>query len=74
MSFISIILSIVILGVLIIVHEFGHFIVAKANHIAVTEFSIGMGPAIFSVKKKETKYSQLFQQPETSTESIQPII
>lgn len=38
-------------------HEFGHFIVAKMNKIAVMEFSIGMGPAIFSIQKKETKYS-----------------
>ncbi|MBO6115497.1 MAG: site-2 protease family protein [Lachnospiraceae bacterium] len=53
----NIILIILVFGIVVFFHEFGHFIVAKANHIAVTEFSIGMGPAIFSVKKKETKYS-----------------
>lgn len=44
-------------GVLIIVHEFGHFILAKLNGVKVEEFSIGMGPKIFSVKGKETNYS-----------------
>ncbi len=53
----NIILIILVFGVIVFFHEFGHFIVAKMNHIAVTEFSIGMGPAIFSTKKKETKYS-----------------
>jgi len=48
MSFISIIISIVILGILIIVHEFGHFIVARKNGIFVKEFSIGFGPRILS--------------------------
>lgn len=53
----NIILIILVFGVIVFFHEFGHFIVAKLNHIAVMEFSIGMGPAIFSVQKKETKYS-----------------
>ena len=53
----NIILIILVFGVIVFFHEFGHFIVAKMNKIAVMEFSIGMGPAIFSFKKKETKYS-----------------
>lgn len=53
----NIILIILVFGVIVAFHEFGHFIVAKMNKIAVTEFAIGMGPAIFSVQKKETKYS-----------------
>ena len=53
----NIILIILVFGVIVFFHEFGHFIVAKMNKIAVMEFSIGMGPAIFSVQKKETKYS-----------------
>jgi len=52
MSFISIIISIIILGVLIIVHEFGHFIIARKNGIFVKEFSIGFGPRIVSHKCK----------------------
>lgn len=53
----NIILIILVFGVIVFFHEFGHFIVAKLNKISVTEFSIGMGPALFSVQKKETKYS-----------------
>ncbi len=53
----NIILIILVFGVIIFFHEFGHFIVAKLNKIAVTEFSVGMGPSIFSFTKKETKYS-----------------
>ncbi len=53
----SIILIILIFGIIVFFHEFGHFLFAKLNHIAVNEFSIGMGPAIVSFKKKETKYS-----------------
>ena len=44
-------------SLLIIVHELGHFIMAKVNGIRVEEFSIGMGPKIVSINGKETKYS-----------------
>lgn len=53
----SIIYTLLILGVLVTVHEFGHFIVAKKCGIGVIEFSIGMGPRIFSFDRKGTKYS-----------------
>jgi regulator of sigma E protease len=52
-----IILAILAFGVLIIVHELGHFTLAKLNGVRVDEFSIGMGPKIFSKQGKETKYS-----------------
>jgi regulator of sigma E protease len=52
-----IILAILAFGVLIIVHELGHFTLAKLNGVRVEEFSIGMGPKIFSKQGKETKYS-----------------
>ncbi len=52
---------ILILGVLIFVHEFGHFLAAKACHVYVSEFALGMGPKIFSFKRKNkndpTEYS-----------------
>ena len=48
---------IVIFGVVVIAHEFGHFLIAKANGIHVVEFAVGMGPNIFSFKKGGTKYS-----------------
>lgn len=53
----SIFYSIVIFLLVILVHEFGHFIVAKINGIQVNEFSIGMGPEVFSKKGVETQYS-----------------
>lgn len=42
---------------MIIVHEFGHFILAKTNGIVVEEFSVGMGPRLLSVVKGGTRYS-----------------
>lgn len=48
---------IVIFGVVVIAHEFGHFLIAKANGIHVVEFAVGMGPNIFSRSKGGTKYS-----------------
>lgn len=53
----SIILAILIFGIIITIHEFGHFIAAKTNGVKVNEFAIGMGPAIFKKKKGETQYS-----------------
>ena len=49
--------SVFVFSVVIFIHEFGHFIVAKKSGIKVNEFSIGMGPRIFSVTKGETDYS-----------------
>lgn len=48
---------VVIFGVLVIAHEFGHFLLGKANGIHVVEFSVGMGPTLVSVQKGGTKYS-----------------
>ena len=53
----NIFIAILALSVLVLVHEFGHFIVAKLCDIKVCEFSIFMGPKLFSVKKGETEYS-----------------
>ena len=52
----SLILFILILGAIVAVHEFGHFIVAKISGMYVTTFSIGMGPKIASFQKGETEY------------------
>ena len=52
-----ILVAILMFGVLIAVHEFGHFITAKLFGIRVNEFSIGMGPALFKREKGETLYS-----------------
>lgn len=53
----NILLAIVALSVLILVHEFGHFIAARKAGIKVLEFSVFMGPKIISWGKGETKYS-----------------
>ena len=47
----TIIYAIIIFCLLIFVHEFGHFIVAKACGVKVNEFAIGMGPALFKKQK-----------------------
>lgn len=52
-----IILGILIFGILIATHELGHFSVAKLCNVRVTEFAIGMGPAIFKKQKGETLYA-----------------
>ena len=57
MTILSIVLIILFFGVLIAVHEFGHFIAAKSLGVRVEEFAIGMGPKLFSRKKGETTYS-----------------
>ena len=49
--------AILIFGVLIIVHELGHFLAAKACGVRVNEFSIGMGPQLLHTVRGETEYS-----------------
>ncbi len=53
MWILSILILIFILGLIILVHEFGHFIWAKTFGVHIYEFSIGMGPVIFSHKGKD---------------------
>lgn len=53
----NIFIAILALSFLIIVHEFGHFIVAKLSGIKVHEFALFMGPKLFSVQRGETTYS-----------------
>lgn len=48
---------IIILGVLVFIHEGGHFIVAKLFKVKVNEFAIGFGPIIFTKEIGETKYA-----------------
>ena len=52
-----ILVALLVFGVLIAVHELGHFLAAKACGVKVNEFSIGMGPAIFKKQKGETLYA-----------------
>lgn len=53
----TILISIIVLSVLVMFHEFGHFIVAKLSGARVNEFSIGFGPRLFKKKYGETEYS-----------------
>ena len=46
------IVFILILAVLILIHEFGHFIAAKKNGVKVEEFGFGLPPRIFGIKKE----------------------
>ena len=55
MWFVSLLVLIFILGLIILVHEFGHFIWAKIFKVHIYEFSIGMGPIIFTHKGKKDK-------------------
>ncbi|MBN2830824.1 MAG: RIP metalloprotease RseP [Candidatus Omnitrophica bacterium] len=54
---VSLLIFLFILSILILVHEFGHFIIAKKIGVKVEQFSLGFGPALFKKKKKNTEYS-----------------
>lgn len=47
---------VIVIGVLILIHEFGHFIVARATGVGVERFSIGFGPVLLRWRGKETEY------------------
>ena len=53
----TIIAFLFVFGVIVIIHEFGHFYFAKRAGILVKEFAIGMGPKVFQVRKGETVYT-----------------
>lgn len=52
-----ILIAILFFGLIIFIHEFGHFITAKLSKVRVNEFAIGMGPTIFKHQGKETTYA-----------------
>lgn len=52
-----ILIALLTFGFIVLVHEFGHFLLAKLNGIGVVEFSLGMGPRLCSFTKGETRYS-----------------
>jgi regulator of sigma E protease len=53
---VAVVSFIVLIGVMVLVHEFGHFIVAKLFRVRVEAFSIGFGPRLFGFKRGETEY------------------
>ena len=54
---ITLIIFILVLGILILTHEWGHFITARKSGLTVEEFGFGFPPRIFSIKRGETLYS-----------------
>lgn len=54
---ITILITILVFGVIIFIHELGHFTAAKASGIKVHEFALGMGPTLFHFTKGDTKYA-----------------
>lgn len=57
MNLTAIIAFIFVFGILVIVHEFGHFFVAKKSGVLVREFAIGMGPKLLSWNRNNTAYT-----------------
>ena len=53
----KILLALIIFSLIIVIHELGHFLLAKRGGIRVNEFSLGMGPRLFSRQIGETLYS-----------------
>ena len=53
----SVLISLLVFSILVLVHEYGHYIVAVKNGILVEEFAIGMGPTVFKKRKGDTIYS-----------------
>ena len=53
----TIILFLIIFGIVVISHEFGHFLIGRRNGIRVIEFAVGMGPTLFSFEKGGVRYS-----------------
>ena len=56
-SFLLIIFAVLLFGLIIFLHELGHFLTAKSMGVKVNEFALGMGPAIFKFKKGDTLYA-----------------
>ncbi|MBQ8280868.1 MAG: RIP metalloprotease RseP [Lachnospiraceae bacterium] len=56
-SFLNILLALIILSIVVVIHEFGHFIFARINGVEVIEFSLGMGPTLLSKNIKGTIFS-----------------
>ena len=53
----TIIAALLLFGVIVLIHEFGHFIFAKKNGVTVHEFALGMGPKLFGIERNGTVYS-----------------
>ena len=52
-TLITVIVTVLMLGILVIVHEGGHYLAARAFKVGIMEFSVGMGPVLFKKKGKQ---------------------
>lgn len=73
MSAVNILIAIVLFSVIILFHELGHFLLAKANGIGVIEFSLGMGPRIISYAKTEEGHRVKFLVPADILKNIKSL-
>ena len=53
--FLYLLLTLLLLSIMIVIHELGHFLFAKLFRVTVLEFSVGMGPAIFTTKHRKKR-------------------
>ena len=75
MTFVYLMLTLLLLSVMVVIHELGHFLFAKLFKVTVLEFSIGMGPAIYTTKnKKKNKDSSLpFELSDSFTRDLESV-
>ena len=57
----TILITVLVFGVLILIHEFGHYLFARLFKVSVMEFAIGMGPKLISKKSKKTGIEYSFR-------------
>ena len=57
MNILTILVAILAFGIIVFIHELGHFLFAKKAGVRIHEFAIGMGPKIYGFQKGETTYS-----------------
>ena len=69
--FLYILLTLVLLSIMVVIHELGHFLFAKLFKVTVLEFSVGMGPALFTTKKKSRKGTSAEESVETQNELLE---
>ena len=72
MSFLYILLALFVFGLLVMIHELGHFLVARLFGVGIREFSIGMGPKLFSWKGKK-KWGEPDPEAENKEPEIPPV-
>ncbi len=77
-TFLYLLLTLLLLSIMVVIHELGHFLFAKLFRVTVYEFSVGMGPAIFTTKKKNKNKANIEiadtfhpdDEPKLNTEAI----